>query len=404
MKTTKVVIKPKYPGDYLVIKPGEVPKLQVVNHILTGYDSDTFLNPELDRQVVIPVDEDVERIDNQAFHNLWSLYSVRFRHKAYHLGSEVFAGCKNLETVTLAENTRSVPMGTFSDCKSLRIVHLPDTVTTINMDAFKNCGALPGIDLPAQLKTIEVGAFCGCRNLKKLHIPAAVTEIGTDAFANCTSLEEVILPSNLELLGDCAFLNCAALEEIWIPPQVTTLPVGVFAGCKNLKRIILPEGIQHISPYAFYGCDRLEEISLENPERFTGALRNTPYWKKRHPEYKRRPQVPMALLQFFAGDVSGTVLSAMGYPWFDMDRDYQIYLTEHPDVYHIRAQYAGEDGMGYYDYWLLDSNLEPIGGIEPLVMVSDIGFRVVEATWERQKKLAFQTVDLGGGMRYHGEN
>lgn len=402
MAKTKVIVRPKYAGDYLVIRPGEVPTLQVENDVLTGYDSDTFLNPAPNRQMVIPVGEDVERIDHKAFRNLWSLYSVRFRHKAYCLGSEVFAGCTALETVTLAAGTKSIPMGTFMDCKSLHTVHLPDTVMSINMDAFKNCGALPGIDLPPQLKTIEVGAFCGCRSLKKLQIPATVTEIGTDAFANCTALEEVVLPSSLELLGDCAFLNCTALEEIWIPPQVTTLPAGVFASCKNLKRVILPAGIQHISPYAFYGCDRLDQILLENPERFAGALRSTPYWKKRHPEYKCRPQVPMALLQFFAGDVSGTVLTAMGYPWFDMDRDYQIYLTEHPDVYHIRARYTGEDGMNYYDYWLLDSKLEPIRGIEPLVMVSEIGFGVVEARWERTKNLAFQTVDLGGGMGYHG--
>ena len=178
--------------------------------------------------------------------------------------------------------------------------------------------------------------------------------------------------------------------------------VSVFAGCKNLKRVVIPDGIRHISPYAFYGCDRLEEVLIANPEDFAPALRHTPYWKKRHPGYKCDPQVPMALLQFYAGDVSGVVLAAMGYPWFDMDGVYQIYLTEHPDVYHVRTRYPSKEGMTYYDYWLLDRNLEPIPGVKALIAVSEVGFGAVEALWERQKILAFRTVDLGKGDGYHG--
>ena len=393
MKATKVKVMAKYPGDFLVIRPGQAPEIIAQDGALKGYECYAFVNPELNRQMVISLEETVEVIENGALRKLNSLKNVCFRHKAYRLGAEVFSKCENLETVTLAEGTQTIPLGLFSDCAGLRAVHLPSTVTEIHMDAFKNCSALEGIQLPEKLAAIEPTAFFGCRKLKKLRLPDSVTELGADVFANCTGLTQVQLPRALEEIGDCAFMNCVKLEQIQIPAGVRVLPIGVFAGCKNLKKVILPDTVERIHPFAFYGCAQLEEVVVPNPEAFAPALRHTPYWRKHHPGEPETAQLPMELLRFFGGEVSGIVLSVMGYPWFDLDRQYQIFPTDHPDVFEVRSQCGEENGLKFYDCWLMDAALEPIDGILPMREISEIGFRAVEQAWEMRKKQAYRKLE-----------
>ena len=383
MHKVRVAVKARSGGDYFTVKEPYVPVLRMEGETLVEVQSD------ISRQKyssVIGMPKQIAALYHNVFRNSAFLQSVHFSHTPYQLASGVFAGCTELESVTLAEGTEKIPMGTFLDCHKLKKVVLPDSVKRINMEAFKNCRTLKEVKLPQALEAIEMDAFWGCRALERIVLPENVTEVDDSAFASCTGLKEVRLPESLQSVGFGAFMNCISLEEIVIPSGITDLPLNAFAGCRNLRRVVLPDTLESMHPYAFYKCDKLEEVVYPAAEKFLEALSDTPFWRKRHPDASAQPKVPMELLNKVAGEVSGLMLSAMGYHWFDPGREYRIFLTKEPGVIEVRTRYENIHRAGEYlnDYWLMDERLEPIPGTVPLLGRTDAeAFRDREA-WLQQ--------------------
>ena len=342
MGKMSITAKPKYTKNYITLDAARAPDFCMEDQLLTNVRSAEPDAAERKRigPMPVPMPENMDAVENGAFCCLDSLRGVFWNHVPYRLGANVFSGCTGLETAILAEGTEKVPLGTFSDCTKLRLIRLPRSVGRINMDAFKNCVALKSITLPPELEVIEVSAFWGCRSLEEIDLPDSVTELGSEAFANCTNIKKVKLPASLKDIGACAFQNCTSLESVVIPEGVKSLPMGVFAGCRNLKHIVLPDALEYISPYAFYRCDALDDPSLR----------------------RKGPQFPMELLHRFAGEVPGSMLTAMGYVWFDVDRKYQFFLSDEPGIIevHARPVYA-ECPKGYgYDKFFVGEALEPL--------------------------------------------
>jgi len=68
---------------------------------------------------------------------------------------------------------------------------IPDTidgfpVTSIGSEAFADCTGLTSVTLPSSLKSIGDLAFYGCSKLTSLKIPSSVTSIGYWAFPKHT--------------------------------------------------------------------------------------------------------------------------------------------------------------------------------------------------------------------------
>lgn len=81
-------------------------------------------------------------------------------------------------------------------------------VTAIGTEAFADCPNIESITLAQGLKTIEARAFSTNSNkLKDIFVPEGVTEIQYQAFSNNPALESVSLPSSLTSLGGYAFYN-----------------------------------------------------------------------------------------------------------------------------------------------------------------------------------------------------
>lgn len=371
MKKVRITAKPKYTQNYIRVHSAREPVFHLEGTALTAVQSaagEDMGNPtDVPRPIVIP--KEVDTISNGAFSGLDSLQSVCFGHKPYRLGGNVFSGCTGLETAILAEGIEKVPLGTFSDCAKLRRVLLPRSVKRINMDALKNCGALKSINLPPKLEVIEVSAFWGCRSLEEIDLPDSVTILGDEAFANCIGLKNARLSASLQEIGACAFQNCISLEQIVIPEGVKSLPMGVFAGCRKLSHVVLPSTLEYINPYAFYRCDALELVECANAERFEQALVCTPFWWKNWLHPKKPHRFPMELLNQFAGEVPGSVLTAMGYPWFDIDKKYQFFLSDYPGVIevHSRRLDAEYPKNALYNSFLINEALEPISDVCPPV-------------------------------------
>lgn len=244
-----------------------------------------------------------------------------------------------LPTVLRTKKSGQVSLEEFSGRRDFRTVRLSEDVRRINMNGFKDCTSLEKIHLPPALKTIELSAFSGCRQLRALILPDVLETVGDDAFAGCVGLETISLPGSLKDLGACAFLNCRNLTEIVLPSGLRDIRIGTFAGCTNLRRVVLPDTLETIHPYAFYGCTALDCVECADPARFAWALENTPFWRSRHPDHVCGARLPMELLNHFAGELSGAVLTAMGYDRFDIDSTYRFFLTNCRDVLEVQIKY-----------------------------------------------------------------
>lgn len=385
MHKVRITAKAKETENHIVVSLSQPPQLILEGTVLTDYwvDSAACETPGRTAAVIPP---EADMVQNWAFRGWPCLEHVRFGKKPLRLGAGVFADCTSLETAVLAEGTDRIPLSAFHRCSSLRQVILPDTVTRINMNAFKNCAALKNLDFPTSLEVIELSAFWGCRNLEEVRLPDSLKELGDDAFGNCTGLRKAELPESLEEIGICAFLNCVSLEEIVIPAGVKRLPLGVFAGCKSLRRVVLPGTLEFVSRYAFYRCDNLEIVEHPAPEQIAPALWNTPFWRQRHPEERPEKRLPMELLNQISGEISGCMLSAMGYHGFDLDRNYRFFTTEYPGVIEVRSRYREEPLEDYRnDFLLMTEALEPIPGIQPLLGLSDRNMGLSESVCSVQK-------------------
>ena len=107
----------------------------------------------------------------------------------------------------------------------------------------------------------------------------------------------------------------------------------------------------------------------------------------------------MELLNKHAGAVSGCMLSAMGYHWFDIDRDYQFFLTGHEGVIEVHSRYPDAAIPGGYgnDRLLMTEALEPIPGPKPLLRFSDEQICSMGDFWRMQLSTAARAVQRQRG-------
>jgi uncharacterized protein YjbI with pentapeptide repeats len=146
------------------------------------------------------------------------------------LGDGVFKGSQTIEYFSVAHNDAFTTIGAeaFMD-STLREVDLFDSVTTIGARAFAGCAQLETLTLPESVTEIGEGALDGLTGLKKLVVKCDPAILPASAFANMPNLNEVtvetgVIPANLfagsgvttlELgegvteIGESAFANTA---------------------------------------------------------------------------------------------------------------------------------------------------------------------------------------------------
>ena len=149
------------------------------------------------------------------FTNTQSNYSDR----AIGLYYGAFAGCVNLESVTLMPNITQLEGSAFSGCTSLKSIALPDTIKVIGPALFFNCTSLLTANIPSGLTITEFpgNVFFNCVSLTSLIvIPEKITSIGIKAFTNCHSLEGVKMLGSVPPTLDYAVFE-GATYPIYVP-------------------------------------------------------------------------------------------------------------------------------------------------------------------------------------------
>lgn len=267
--------------------------------VITGYDPEK-LKPDS----VIPTSikgRNVNRIADGAFRDCAILksLSVQESERSYFqsIGEYAFAGCTNLERVSL-ENARLYTIGAhaFSDCTALKNVTFPWSIDRVEEYAFYNCtnlGVETGtIDLTegsvgryafsgcSSLRYLDkitprlgVGAFSGCTGLETVSINIGVTgnisRISNSLFDGCRNLRSVVIEGRIEekkmnAIGSRAFAGCTNLQTLSLPKVTDNIEAEAFLDCISLTDLDFISQSDSVQIYerAFHGCDGLEEISL----------------------------------------------------------------------------------------------------------------------------------------------
>ena len=234
--------------------------------------------------IVIPDrigDEYVTSINSKVFHDS-SIKSVTLPEHLEEIGSAIFAGCSNLQSVTVDENNPTYDsrdncnaiIRTEDNTLVVGCAHstIPDTVTAIGRSAFEDCADLTKIDIPSSVTTIGEDAFNGCTGLTEIVIPDSVTSIGYRAFKNCSGLKSVSISHSVTTLNGGVFANCTGLTEITIPDSVTSIngsdmdmfgeKGGPFEGCTGLTEITIPDSVTSIGDYTFKDCTGLKSVLI----------------------------------------------------------------------------------------------------------------------------------------------
>ena len=138
----------------------------------------------------ITIPSSVTDIGDRAFENT-GLSSVTIPSSVQNGGAYIFAGCSNLQTVTV--NCSDVFEGMFAECSNLQTVNLSNSVTYIASGAFYNTG-LSSVTIPSSVQYIDTYAFWECYDLQTVTVEAMTPPtLGSDVFW-LDNLQEIRVP------------------------------------------------------------------------------------------------------------------------------------------------------------------------------------------------------------------
>ena len=175
---------------------------------------------------------------------------------------------KNLTTVVIGSNVRTIGEYAFSYCEILNSVTFEPggQLTTIGDKAFRYCYELSEIIIPNTVTTMGGGIFQGDSKLESVTFAGGgkITSLGDNTFNGCTLLDGVIIPTTVTALGSSVFYDCTSLSAITIPASVASMGTNVFYDCNNLSSVTFADGIgiTSIPNYTFYHCWPLSGIEI----------------------------------------------------------------------------------------------------------------------------------------------
>ncbi len=250
--------------------------------------SDSPVFNECNNLTTINIGANVTNIPSYAFENCDEVTSVLIPAKVSKIGTDVFAGCTKLESISVADSNANFvgqdgvlySKTTDSENKTVisifevpnnikGVVRLIDGLKTVSNKAFYNRVNITGIDISQSVTNISGNAFGGCVGISEVTIPAGVTSIGDSAFENCTKLGSVNWnATDCSSAGNGIFNGCEKLTTINIDVGVKSIPEGAFGGCAHVKSITIPKNVSSIGKDAFKDCASLENFIVASENKY----------------------------------------------------------------------------------------------------------------------------------------
>ena len=210
-------------------------------------------------------------IGSDAFAYCQNLTSVTIGSGVASIGERAFADCNNLVSVTLnsdsvvsASRTNSTSMNTIFG-EQVKTYIIGDSVNSIGNYAFNHCTGLTSIIISDSVTSIGSNAFSGCSSLTSIINGNGVTSIGSNAFKGAAWYDNQ--PDGLIYIGKVAYMykgEMAPNTHITIEDGTTEIASNAFNGYDALSSIDIPNSVIKIGEYAFSGCDSLSTITIPN--------------------------------------------------------------------------------------------------------------------------------------------
>lgn len=154
------------------------------------------------------------------------------------ISASAFDNCKNLEEITITDNTRYIGPLAFNNSQKLKIVNLPNTLQEIGSKAFQGCIALEKLEISRNCK-LGKQVLNGCESLKKLTIPFIIQDEyfydGTYLFGTTKiNVTELMILGGTKLV-DKALSDFTSLVTLSLPNTIQVIESLAFDGLNNLK-------------------------------------------------------------------------------------------------------------------------------------------------------------------------
>ena len=189
------------------------------------------------------IDENIDILVNGCF-RFSGIESIAFNGNIDTIPATCFAGCRNLESVTIPDTIYYINDGAFKDCVNLKEVILGENVNYIGVNAFSNT-AIKTIHLPENVTYVS-GAFAGCKKINSI----TVDENNTTFFADENMLYQAMYFTYEDLDGG-TYDYAEKSIEFYFPAKVN-------------KVVDIPDDVMMIGDYAFYYCDNLETVNASS--------------------------------------------------------------------------------------------------------------------------------------------
>ncbi|MCI6957231.1 MAG: leucine-rich repeat protein [Clostridiales bacterium] len=188
----------------------------------------------------VTIPESVTGIGSFAFAFCHSLTGITLPSRLTTLGSNPFGYCNLLTSITIPETNASfcsVDGVLFNKaCTEILSVpsgksgsySIPESVTGIGSNAFAGCKNLTDVIIPEGVTSIANAAFYYCSGLTGITISEGVTSIGESVFEGCSGLTAITIPGSVTSIDRYAFSRCSSLTSITFSGDAPTINYSAF--------------------------------------------------------------------------------------------------------------------------------------------------------------------------------
>lgn len=255
-----------------VIAGGSSDANQTINNEFVVSDDGTELIQYIGSGGSITIPDGVTTIDAGVFYNTSAnemITDVTMPNSVTTMGTAVFQGCTQLQSVSLSSNLTSIPANTFRECASLSSVSIPAGVTSIGSSAFYGCVSMSSVTIPSGTSSVALDAFSECTELTSISVASdnSYYSSADGCLYNASATRLLLVPqgkssvsiaSGATTIGAGAFNGCTYLTSLTIPSNVTAIEAGAFSG-SGIATITIPASVTSIgdqsgwAPTTIYG-------------------------------------------------------------------------------------------------------------------------------------------------------